>query len=236
MAEAESSTDRRCRGRPQLRPDDETRQIIYEAARHEFAANGYAATSTETVARRAGVSTKTLYRLMPNKAALFEGMVSDRLDRFLSDFSLHVAEDADIETGLNAALMACADLTLDPDVVALQRIILQEAGQFPDLAATFYRNGIARTATALSNWLRLQVKRGLIDLDNVEEAAGMLIGMVASAPPRISPRATFANGAWSSMVENSLLNSWSARLPTSFRATIPPSLRPISPRMTRFGI
>ena len=70
------------------------------------------------------------------------------------------------------------------DVLALQRIILQEAGQFPDLAATFYRNGIARTATALSNWLRLQVKRGLIDLDDVEEAAGILIGMLAGAPQR----------------------------------------------------
>jgi hypothetical protein len=111
-------------------------------------------------------------------------MVSDRLDRFLSDFSLHVAEDADIETGLNAALMACADLTLDPAVVALQRIILQEVGQFPDLAAAFYRSGIVRTATALSSWLRLQVKRGLIDLDDVDEAAGILIGMVASAPQR----------------------------------------------------
>jgi AcrR family transcriptional regulator len=184
MARAESSPDRRYRGRPQLRPDDETRKIIYEAARHEFAANGFAATSTETVARRAGVSTKTLYRIVPNKAALFEGVVSDRLDSFLSDFSLHVAEGADIETGLNAALMAYADLALDPDVVALQRIILQEAGQFPDLAATFYRNGIARTAAALSSWLRLQVKRGLIDLDNVDEAAGFLIGMVGFAPQR----------------------------------------------------
>ena len=77
--------DRRCRGRPQTRPDDETRQIIYEAARHEFTDNGYAATSMETVARRAGVSTKTLYRLVPNKAELFEGMVSDRLDQFLSE-------------------------------------------------------------------------------------------------------------------------------------------------------
>src|SRR4029453_15649002 len=85
---------------------------------------------------------------------------------------------------LNAALMACADLTLDPDVVALQRIILQEAGQFPDLAAAFYRNGIARTATALSNWLRLQGNPGLIAPDDVEEAAGILIGMVASAPQR----------------------------------------------------
>jgi AcrR family transcriptional regulator len=184
MARAGSSTDRRDRGRPQLRPDDETRQIIYEAARHEFAENGFAATSTETVARRAGVSTRTLYRLVPNKAALYEGMVSDRLDRFLSDFGLHVAEDADIETGLNAALMACAELTLDPEVIALQRIIMQEAGQFPDLAATFYRNGIARTATALSKWLRVQVKRGLIDIDDTEEAAGILIGMLAGAPQR----------------------------------------------------
>jgi AcrR family transcriptional regulator len=174
----------RDRGRPQLRPDDETRQIIYEAARHEFAANGYAATSTETVARQAGISTKTLYRLVPNKAALFEGMVSDRLDRFLSDFNLQVPEEADIEAGLNAALMAYADLGLDPDVVALQRIILQETGQFPALAAAFYSNGIVRTTAALSKWLRLQVKRGLIVTDNPEETAGILIGMVASAPQR----------------------------------------------------
>ena len=184
MARAESSSRRRDRGRPQLRPDDETRQIIYEAARHEFAASGYAATSTETVARSAGVSTKTLYRLVPNKAALFEGMVSDRLDRFLSDFSLQVPEDAGIEEGLNAALMAYADLGLDPEVVALQRIILQETGQFPDLAAAFYNNGIVRTTAALSKWLRVQVKRGLIVTDNPEEAAGILIGMVASAPQR----------------------------------------------------
>ena len=83
MAEIDTTQDKRCRGRPQLRPDDETRRIIYEAARHEFAGNGFAATSIETVARRAGVSTKTLYRLIPNKAALFEGMVSDRMDRFV---------------------------------------------------------------------------------------------------------------------------------------------------------
>src|SRR5271155_870544 len=104
--------ERRYRGRPQLRPDAETRQIVYDAARHEFAGNGYAATSMEAVARLAGVSTKTLYRLVPNKAALFEGMMSDRMDRFLSDFSLHAANHADIDQALNAALLACADLVL----------------------------------------------------------------------------------------------------------------------------
>src|SRR6195256_5936897 len=99
MAEIDTTADKRCRGRPQVRPDDETRQMIYEAARHEFAGNGYAATGMETVARRAGVSTKTLYRLIPNKAALFEGMVSDRLDRFISTFNLHIHDHANIEEG-----------------------------------------------------------------------------------------------------------------------------------------
>ncbi|HVX79449.1 MAG TPA: TetR/AcrR family transcriptional regulator [Bradyrhizobium sp.] len=184
MAEVKISTDRRCRGRPQLRPDEETRQIIYEAARREFSANGYAATSTEAVARRAGISTKTLYRLIPNKAALFEGMVSDRLERFLADVNLRTADHVDLESALTAALMACADLALDKEVIGLQRMVLQETGAFPDLAATFYWNGIARTAEALADWLRVQMKRGLIKLDNADEAAGMLIGMVASAPQR----------------------------------------------------
>jgi AcrR family transcriptional regulator len=179
-----ASDDKRCRGRPQVRPDDETRQIIYEAARHEFADSGYAATSMETVARRAGVSTKTLYRLVPNKASLFEGMVSDRLDRFLSAVNLRAVDHDDIEQALYAALMACADLTLDEEVVILQRMVLQEAGKASDIAGTFYRKGIQRSQAALADWLRVQQARGLIQLDDVEEAAGMLLGMVASAPRR----------------------------------------------------
>ena len=173
----------RCRGRPQLRSDDETRQIVYESARHQFADSGYAATSMETVARRAGVSTKTLYRLVPNKAALFEGMVSDRLDRFLSAVNLQAIDHAEIDEALNAALLACADLALDKEVIALQRIVLQESGK-ADLARTFYENGMARNVAALADWLRTQQKRGLIALDNADEAAGFLLGMVAFAPQR----------------------------------------------------
>ena len=47
----------RGRGRPQVRSDEDTRAIIFEAARAEFAQSGYAATGMESVARRAGVST-----------------------------------------------------------------------------------------------------------------------------------------------------------------------------------
>src|ERR1700694_827895 len=181
MAEIDTTQDKRCRGRPQVRPDHETRQIIYEAARHEFAGNGYAATCMEAVARRAGVSTKTLYRLIPNKAALFEGMVSDRLNRFVSEVNLRAADHTDIEQALAAALIACAELALDQEVIGLQRMLLQEAGKFSDVAGMYYTNAIQRTAVALADWLRVQQKRGLIALDDVDDAAGMLLGMVASA-------------------------------------------------------
>jgi AcrR family transcriptional regulator len=184
MAEIDTIQDKRCRGRPQVRPDDETRRMIYEAARHEFAGSGYAATSIETVARRAGVSTKTLYRLIPNKAALFEGMVSDRIDRFIYEVNLHAADHTDIEPALTAALSACAELALDEETIALQRMLLQEAGKFSDIAGMFYKNAIQRILVALADWLRMQQKRGLIALDDVDEAAGMLLGMVTSAPRR----------------------------------------------------
>jgi AcrR family transcriptional regulator len=185
MANPETSTARRCRGRPQLRSDEETRRIIYDAARQEFAANGYAATSTEMVARRAGISTKTLYRLIPNKAALFESMVSDRLDRLALDIiTLSAGDEADIEAALHTALMVCAGVSLDAEVVALQRFVLQEASQFSDLAATFYRKGVTRLIAVLADWLRIQIQRGRLKLDDPVEAAGILIGMVASAPQR----------------------------------------------------
>jgi len=184
MAPVKSSPERRLRGRPQLRSDDETRKIIYEAARHEFVANGFAATSMEGVARRAGVSTKTLYRLIPSKPALFENMVSTGLDRLLSVINLQGADTVDVEAALNAVLMACADVVLDEEVVGLQRVVLQETSQFSGLAAAFYKKGILRVAAALAEWLRGQVKRGVIVLDDPDEAAGMLIGMIASAPQR----------------------------------------------------
>src|ERR1700743_2207588 len=93
----------RGRGRPQLRSDEETRTLVLEAARHEFSHTGYAATSMETVARRAGVSTKTLYRLLPNKAALFAAMVTERVAVFESITQLRACEGGDVEAALTEA-------------------------------------------------------------------------------------------------------------------------------------
>jgi len=174
----------RGRGRPRLRSDDQTRTIIFDAARHEFAVSGFAATNMDSVARRAGISTKTLYRLIPNKAALFEAMVTKRLDEFVSTIRLRACEGRDVESALQEALLACAELVLNGDVIALQRMVLAESDKFPEMAQTFYVKAMRRTVATLANWLRAEKERGLIAIENPEIAAGMLLGMLAFEPQR----------------------------------------------------
>jgi AcrR family transcriptional regulator len=175
---------RRGRGRPQARCDEETRGVIFEAARHEFAASGYAATSMDSVARRAGVSTKTLYRLIPNKAALFEAMITDRIDTFASVVRLRACDGRDVEKALREALIVCGELVLNSDVISLQRVILGDSEKFPEIAEIFYHKAIRRTEQTLANWLKTQNERGLIRIDDAEASAGMLLGMLVFQPQR----------------------------------------------------
>ena len=175
---------RRGRGRPQARPDDETRAVIIGAAREEFAVSGYAATSMESVARGAGVSTKTLYRLIPNKAALFEAIITDGLDQFTTRIRLRACDGSNIEASLTEALTLFGELVLDDTVIAMQRMVLSESEQFPEIAETFYSKAIKRSENTLASWLKTQAERGLIKIDNAAEAAGMLLGMFAFQPQR----------------------------------------------------
>jgi multiple sugar transport system permease protein len=165
-------------------PDEETRSLILEAARAEFSHSGYGATSMENVARRAGVSTKTLYRLLPNKAALFEAMVTDRIDRFVSVVKLRACEGSDVEAALTEALLVCAELMLDDNVISLQRVILADSDKFPEIAETIYHRAIIRTQDMLANWLRAEQRRGTIELEDADISAGMLLGMLAFQPHR----------------------------------------------------
>ena len=172
------------RGRPQVRPDAETRDIIYEAARHVFADKGFAATSMEAIARAAGVSTKTVYRLIENKAVLFEQMVRQRIDRFVNAVNLSACENRNFEVALGDALIVCGELILDREVIAIQRMILAESEAFPQMAESFYEYAMRRTVAALGDWLRQQEARGVIALSDADEAAGMLLGMLIFEPQR----------------------------------------------------
>ena len=65
----------------------ERREVILEAAVIEFAARGLAGTSTEDVARRAGISQPYLFRLFPTKKALFLALVERCFQRVCDAFT-----------------------------------------------------------------------------------------------------------------------------------------------------
>ena len=97
---------------------------------------------------------------------------------------LRACDGGDIEAALREALIVCGELILDGDVIALLRMILGESDKFPEIAETFYHRAIKRTESTLANWLEAQTKRGLIEIDDADEAAGMLLGMLAFQPQR----------------------------------------------------
>lgn len=174
----------RGRGRPQIRSDEETLRLIIQAARHEFQAKGYAGTGMIAVAQTAGISTKTLYRLVPTKADLFTTVVSDRIGLFMLAIDDEVANALDLASALEGILVAFGSLTLNDEVIAINHLVLSEGDRFPEIAEAFYESAIRRSNEAIASWLECQRRRGLIVLDDPLLAAGMLRGMMTMDPQR----------------------------------------------------
>ncbi|NTS33371.1 TetR/AcrR family transcriptional regulator [Phyllobacterium sp. BT25] len=176
--------EKRPRGRPQIRCDDDTKSLIIEAANAQFHESGYAAASISAIAQNAGVSTKTLYRLFPTKADLFACMISDRIGRFFLAVNPDAHANEDMREGLERILTAYGMLTLSHDTIDIIRLVIGESDRFPELAASFYERAIVKTNTVMESWLRDQIKRGLIALTDPHAASGMLRGMMVMEPQR----------------------------------------------------
>jgi AcrR family transcriptional regulator len=97
----------------------ERREMVLEAAVAEFAARGLAGTSTEDVARRAGISQPYLFRLFPTKKALFLALVERCYSR-LEDSFITAAADRTGDEALEAMGDAYERLLDDRTLLLLQ--------------------------------------------------------------------------------------------------------------------
>jgi AcrR family transcriptional regulator len=100
-------------------PAAERREMVLEAAVAEFAAHGLAGTSTEDVARQAGISQPYLFRLFPTKKALFLALV-DRCFRRVEDTFVAAAADRTGDQALDAMADAYERLLDDRTMLLLQ--------------------------------------------------------------------------------------------------------------------
>jgi AcrR family transcriptional regulator len=109
------------------RTADERREQVLDAAIAEFAAQGYHAASTTTIARRAGISQPYIYALYRNKRELFlaaHGQVAERIRRRL----VGAAADAGPEDALRAMGEAYLELIADRQDVLCQLQAYAAAG------------------------------------------------------------------------------------------------------------
>ncbi|MFD3545727.1 TetR/AcrR family transcriptional regulator [Streptomyces sp. NPDC058655] len=99
---------------------DERRESVIRAAMHEFARGGYYGTSTEVIAKRVGVSQPYLFRLFPNKQAMFLAAAARCMEdvRVVFEEAAKGIGDRDAVQVMGAAYMQL--ITEQPDKLQMQ--------------------------------------------------------------------------------------------------------------------
>jgi AcrR family transcriptional regulator len=171
------------RGRPLQIAEPERRQKLLDAAESVFVEQGYSASSMDDIARRAGMSKKTLYRLFDTKGALFSAVIAGRravLNAMVEAEACTGAETAD--EVLRRFLVKIAHFVLAPRQASIYRLVIAESRRAPELASAFYQEGPSKARVMLTEWLRVQNERGLLRVPDAAAAASMLISMVIADP------------------------------------------------------
>ncbi|GCE21095.1 TetR/AcrR family transcriptional regulator [Dictyobacter kobayashii] len=119
------------------------REQVLTGAQRAFLREGFAAVSTDTLAREAGVSKRTLYTYYPSKEELFvdalRGLTIEQPKTRVLDFIRGIAPSTVQE--LHEALVALAEriiaATMSPEYLALMRTIIADSHRFPSLPRFF---------------------------------------------------------------------------------------------------
>lgn len=136
-------------------------RAILDAALDVFAEKGFADTRLDDVAARAGVAKGTIYLYVESKQALFEALVRSGIAGPLAAIEAHIlALDAPAETMLRMAFAALRREILETRRKEIIRLVLAEAGRFPDIAAFYHREVVSRGMALLRRVAERAVERG----------------------------------------------------------------------------
>lgn len=157
---------------------------LLDAAQSVFLEQGYARTTMAAVARAAGTTRKTLYARYADKSTLLSAVVERLLDAALAPLRVQPApapRGPDARTLLLQLGRELAQLSAAPEVAGLNRLILSEASQRPELAALF-GTLYARAIDGVRDCLDLLVREERLRVADPERAAAAFIELVASLP------------------------------------------------------
>jgi AcrR family transcriptional regulator len=166
----EQQSPTRWRRRKEARPDE-----ILAAALASFAERGFASTRLEDVAARAGISKGTLYLYFRSKEELFKAVVRativpnlERVETLVESFE-----------GPSALLLERLLLTMagvvSSRVGAIPKLVIAEAGNFPDLARFYLDEVVRRGLRLIGAILRRGIERGEFRSVDVDHAVFCVI-------------------------------------------------------------
>src|SRR5262245_40983913 len=133
-----------------------SRTAVVEAARELFMRKGYAGTTMEEIAALAGITKRTVYNNYADKSALFSQIVVEVI-AYAEAFARGVREE--FAVGITAEnLRATLDdvgrrlalRIIQPEVIALRRLLIGEAREFPALAAEYFERAPGQVLDALA--------------------------------------------------------------------------------------
>ncbi|HEX4410203.1 MAG TPA: TetR/AcrR family transcriptional regulator [Xanthobacteraceae bacterium] len=162
------------------RKADRPKEII-EAAFTEFSRNGYASTTLDQIAERAGVTKGTIYVYFENKEHLFISMVRD-----ITEAALDTVDDMfDTHEGSTAELLRLQfsfiyeHLVDDHRKREVMRMLIAEAPRFPELTDRYYQEILQPCIERLKQVIQRGVDRGEFRDSPVTNSPQVVIAPIA---------------------------------------------------------
>ena len=166
------------RRRPEHRP-----QQIIEAALEVFGERGLANARLQDIASRAGVSKGTIYLYFPNKEELFREMIRQTAVAAIERAEKVVSRGTPTEQ-LLGFMRGYWQFVRSPAFSTIDRLVLGELHQFPDLAKFYAHDVVARVLKLLGGIIRRGIDTGEFREIDPMVAARMLVAL------------TIMNGLW----------------------------------------
>jgi AcrR family transcriptional regulator len=139
---------------------------------------GYGAANMDGIARRAGMSKKTIYQVFETKQELFAAVIDSRRNELAAMIESEGSDESrKPEDVLRQFLRQIARFVLAPRQAALYRLAVAESQRAPELADAFCREGSTRVCSPLTEWLAVQHARGILHVPDPTSAAKMLFHM-----------------------------------------------------------
>jgi AcrR family transcriptional regulator len=136
-------------GRPHSNRAGEVDVRLLDAATTLFLERGFEGTSFEGVAELARAGKASLYARFDSKETLFVAVVRRSVERTLTRTDV-VPDELALRDRLAAVGLSIIERSLEPDVVALMRVVVAESRRFPEIARHAndigYKAGVRRVA------------------------------------------------------------------------------------------